>query len=119
MNFEDYSLDQLVDCLFDVLNNSDIPAETVVQKIKDTLENNKLDLQKKLDRTCEILDLLERDDTLPEGFRTSENYDLSDGFEWTPVMSDLTSEDKIDFKFVNKKDNYKHSDYYWDTDRNR
>ena len=115
MNFEDYSLDQLVDCLFDVLNNSDIPAETVVQKIKDTLENNKLDLQKKLDRTCEILDLLEKDNTLPEGFRTSENYDLSDGFEWTP----LRGEDKINFNKYPNSNNYKHSDHYWDTDRNR
>lgn len=115
MNFEDYSLDQLVDCLFDVVNNSDVPAETVVQKIKDTLENNKLDLQKKLDRTCEILDLLEKDDGLPYGFKTSENYELSDGYEWTP----LGVEDKINFKFMNNKDNYKHSKYYWDTDRNK
>lgn len=115
MNFEDYSLDQLVDCLFDVLNNSDIPAETVVQKIKDTLENNRLDLQKKLDRTSDILKLLEQDNSLPYGFQTSENYDSSDGYEWTP----LGAEDKIDFKFVNNKDNYEHSKCYWDRYRNK
>ena len=116
MQFEDYSLDQLVDCLFGLLNNSEIPAETVARKIKETLRNNKDDLQKKLDRTCQILDLLEKDDTFP-GFVTSENYEPINGYEWTPIKT----EDKINFKFDNgpNGDNYEHSNYYWDTDRNK
>lgn len=126
MNFEDYTLDQLTDCLFDILNNSDIPPETVVSKIKETLQDNKLDLQRKLDRTTKILNLLEKDEGLPDLFKTSENYNVTDGYEWTPgspTFSDINHQtfgDLINYnKYPNTTDSYEHSEYYWDTDRNK
>ena len=121
MNFEDYSLDQLTDCLFDLVNNSDIPPEVVVSKIKESLKDNKLDLQRKLDRTTEILSLFEKDQVVPDNHITSEFYSMYDGYEWTPTPSSTSNvDDKINFnKYPTNGDAYKHSEYYWDTDRNK
>lgn len=114
MPFEDYTLDNLCDCLYDLLNNTDIRTEDVINRIVDTLENNKKELQNRIERVDTILKVIDKR-KMTKPTESSEKYDLTDGFEWTP----LGVEDKIKFKFANKKDDYDHSDYYWDTDRNR
>lgn len=113
---EDFSLAALDEALFDVLHNTELSADAIVDKIVSSLDESVSDLEVKLERIRDVRSRFVQNSTSRFEFQTSENYDLSDGFEWTP----LRSEDKINFnKYPNSKSNYKHSDHYWDTDRNR
>ena len=102
MNNDDYSLTLLGDALFEVLHNSDLPTERIVEKIKDVLKESETHLESQLDRSRDLLRHFD-DDT--EELDLSE-WDIADGYEWTPLPSKS--------KFTNLK-----SHHYWDINRNR
>jgi len=105
MNNEDYLLTVLGDALFDVIHNSEIPAERIVEKIKDVLKNSETHLETQLDRSRDLLRHF-TDDT--DELDLSE-WDIADGYEWTPLPSKTNN-----IKFNNIK-----SHHYWDINRNR
>ena len=110
MNNEDYSLTLLADALFEVLHNSDIPAERIIDKIRDTLQDSENYLEARLDRTRDVLRYVSDDGLSKEEMKeTIKGLDFTDGYEWTPLPKSQSLAD-----FVNSK-----SPYYWDTNRNR
>ena len=110
MNNEDYSLALLGDALFEVLHNSDIPAETIVEKIRDTLQDSENYLETRLDRTRDVLRYFSDDGLSKEEMKeTVSGLDFTDGYEWTPLSTSKSLSDMINTK----------SPYYWDTNRNR
>ena len=113
MEFEDFTLDQLADCLFEVLYNSDASGEQVAHRILKTLENHKQELQEKLDRTNKILDLLNSEAVCYDEPKESNAFtDPNYGFEWTPLMN--PEPNRFDIFTKTPEDKNRHSKYYND-----
>ena len=103
---EDYSMTLLADALFEVLHNTDHSADTILAKLRAVLEESETYLEKRLDRTRDVLRYFK--DYEPESEETPGGLDFTDGYEWTPLPKDTSLSD-----YLNK------SPHYWDLDRNR
>ena len=103
---EDYSMTLLSDALFEVLHNTDHTAESIVTKLKSTLEESETYLEARLDRTRDVLRYFQ--DFQPDNTEIPSGLDFTDGYEWTPLPKDASLND-----YLNK------SPHYWDLDRNR
>jgi len=105
MNNEHYSLSNLRDAIYEVIHNSDIPAETIIEIVKDTLQESETYLESRLDRCRDVLRHFSDDSLTTEEFKETVNeLDFTDGYEWTPLTLD----------HLNKK-----SKHYWNPNRNK
>ena len=104
MNNEEYSMSCLKDSLYEVIHNSDIPAETIIETVRDTLQESETYLESRLDRCRDVLRYFSDGSLTTEEFKeTAGDLDFTDGYEWTPLTLDHLNKSK----------------HYWNPNRNK
>ena len=101
-NFEEYSLDNLVEAMHDVINNTSITGEKLAELLNQELDEAEQQLNEKLQRLRAIRSVIVKRSVYSEPLG---NYKLS-----------VNNDDKIDADTLNKLNK---SEFYWDKFRNR